>query len=141
MLGEVAEQCVEGVGDVERWQPDPVRRGSLADHLLHRDVEQGVLIALLRHRGWCLHVVLGAVERLHLGDREGQDAAQVAALVASDPGPTRRGAGDISRLEAQQGGLVGLEVAETGDGRKLVASGTPRTVRDSTAENVRSPTR
>ena len=68
-------------------------------------------------------LVAGRLERLHLGDRERQDAADGAALVAGDPGAARRRPGDVRRLEPQQRRLVGLEVAQAGDGGQLVGVG------------------
>ena len=52
-----------------------------------RDVEQRGLLALLLggHRG-LLDVGVERLERLHLGDRVGQDPAHVAALVAASRG-------------------------------------------------------
>ena len=47
VLDEVGHQLVEGVGHVERRQPDLVGRHALADHPLHGDVEQRGLLALL----------------------------------------------------------------------------------------------
>ena len=77
---------------------------------------------------WCAtgdhrDLVLGRVEREHLGDRERQDAAQVAALVATYARPAGRRPGDVGGLELQQRRLVRLEVAEAGDGGQLVGIG------------------
>ena len=42
---EVRHQLVEGVRHVERRQPDLVRGGAVADHVVDRDVEQRLLVA------------------------------------------------------------------------------------------------
>ena len=125
VLGQVRHQLVERVGDVQRRQPHLVRLGTLADHLGHRDVEQrGLLALLLGRRGHHLGGLgVHGLERLHLGDREGEDAADRAALVAGDAGPARRRAGDVRRLEPQQRRLVGLEVAQARHGGQLVGVG------------------
>ena len=124
VLDEVGHQLVEGVGDVERRQPHLVRGVADADHPVDGDVEQRGLFALLL-RGHRRDLVLGLerLERQHLGDREGQDAAHVAALVAADPGATAGRSRDVRRLEPQQRRLVGLQVAETRDGGQLVGVG------------------
>ena len=47
VLDQVGHELVEGVGDVERRQPDLVGRRALADHPVDGDVEQRRLLALL----------------------------------------------------------------------------------------------
>ncbi len=46
VLGEVGHQLVEGVGHVERRQPDLVGRRPLPDHVVDRHVEEAALLAL-----------------------------------------------------------------------------------------------
>ena len=122
-VGQVGHQLVEGVGYVERRQPDLVGRRAVAAHPVDGDVEQRLGLAGAGLDGDRLRLGLGGVEALHLGDRERQDAADVAALVAADPHPAGWRPGDVGRLEPQQRGRVGLEVAEAGIGGQLVGVG------------------
>ena len=99
LLHEVGHQLVEGVGYVERRQPHLVGRRALADHPGDGDVEQRLLLTLLRRPGPAGDLVVGRLEGEHLGDRERQDAAQVAALVATYARPAGRRTGDVGGLE------------------------------------------
>ena len=121
--GQVGHQLVEGVGHVERRQPHLVGGRALADHVPDGDVEQRVLLAGLR--GLRLGLGLGHldVELEHLGDREGEDALQLAALVAAYAHAAGRRTGDVRRLEPHQRGRVRLQVAEAGHRRELVGVG------------------
>ena len=124
VLGEVAHQLVEGVGHVERRQPDLVGRRSLADHVLDGHVEERLLLALVDGPLDHLGLVVDRVDGLHLGDGEGQDALHVAALVAAYPRPAGgRRPGDVRRLEPEHRRRVGLEVAQARHRRQLVGIG------------------
>ena len=124
VLGEVAHQLVERVGDVERRQPDLVGCRAVAGHPVDRDVEQRVLLALLRRGSRDrVGVGVGRHQGLHLGDRERQDPPHVAALVSPYPRLAAGRPGDVRRLEPQQVRRVGFEVAEPGDRRELVGVG------------------
>jgi hypothetical protein len=124
---QVWHQPVEGVGEVERRQPDPVGLGAEPDHPAHRDLEQrlGLRGRRVKRRlpGGCL--LPGRGRRRDLGDRPRQDLRRGAHLVAG-PAPdgvwNRRG-GDVGRLEPGQGRLSGCEDAESRCRRELMSVG------------------
>ena len=125
VLDEVGHQVVEGVGHVERRQPDLVRRRAVARPCgrRRRRAASPARPAAARRPARAPAPSAAASSVQHLGDRERQDAAQRAALVAAYPRPAGRRPGDVRRLEPQHRRLVGLEEAQAGDGRELVGVG------------------
>ena len=124
VLDQVAEQPVERVGLLQRRQPDLVRGRATTGHPAYGEVEQrGVADRL---RGDRLGGGVGLLlERADRGDGEGEDAADVAALVAAHRRAAAGRPGDVGGLEPLHRGRVGLEVAQTGHGRQLVGVGHP----------------